>query len=89
MYSQFRVKLQSTRVSKNSRVVGTGDLTVTQVTDFVIVVIFETVMSTGHKTQKESYACQEDLRIFIIIIISLKMSVAEVLLVCCICTRNL
>ena len=85
---------------------GTGDLTVTQVTDFVlklqyvfrIVVIFETVTSTGHKTQKESYACQEDLRIFFffglfiiifIIIISLKMSVAEVLLVFCICTRNL
>ena len=26
-------------------------------------VIFETVMSIGHKTQKESYPCQEDLRI--------------------------
>ena len=50
---------------------GTGDFTVTQVTDFVlklqyvfsVVVIFETVMSAGHKTQKESYACQEDLRV--------------------------
>ena len=59
-------------------------------------VIFETVMSAGHKTQKESYACQEDLRIFFflfvilfIIIFSLKLSVAEVLLVCCISTRNL
>ena len=41
---------------------GRGDLTVNQVTDFVlklqnvfwIVVISETVMSTDHKTQKES-----------------------------------
>ena len=84
---------------------GTGNLTVTQFTDFVlklqyvfwIVVIFETVMSNGHKTQKESYACQEDLWNFIYLLIiflllllfSLKMSVEEVLLVCCICTRNL
>ena len=49
-----------------------GDMTVNQVTDFVlklqyvfwIVVSSETVMSTGHKTQKESYAYQEDSRIF-------------------------
>ena len=42
---------------------GRGDLTVNQITDFVlklqyvflIVVISETVMSTDHKTQKESY----------------------------------
>ena len=60
---------------------GRGDLTVTQVTDFVlklqyvfwIVVIFETVMSTGHKTQKETYACQEDLRIFLFFIFSLSL----------------
>ena len=87
---------------------GTGNLTVTQVTDFVlklqyvfwIVVIFETVMSTGHKTQKESYPYQEDLRILFIyfflfyfflllLLLLLFLSVAEVLLVCCICTRNL
>ena len=66
-------------------------------------VIFETVMSTGHKTQKENYACQEDLRtffffffslidlllFFLLLFFSLKISVAEVLLVCCICTKNL
>ena len=78
---------------------GTGELTVTQVTDFVlklqyvfwIVVIFETVMSTGHKTQKKVMHAKKIYGfvffLFIIIfIISLKMSVADV---CCICMRNL
>ena len=67
------------------------DLTVTQVTDFVlklqivfwIVDISETMMSTDDKTQKESYASRSAviyyyyLFIYLFFFFALKMSVAE------------
>ena len=64
-------------------------------------VIFKTVMSTDHKTQKESYARRSaDYYLFYFILFYLfffclfvfcsqNLSCGEVLLVCCSCTRNL
>ena len=66
-----------------------GDLTVTQVTDFVfklqivfwIAVISENVMSADHKIQKENYASRSAdiflLSLYFFFFFALKMSVAE------------
>ena len=79
---------------------GTGDLTVTQVTDFVLKLQYVFFLNNGHFRNCDDTKrklCMPTLTdfffyylffyLFVIIIFSLKMSVAEVLLVCCICMR--